>query len=222
MVWEHDGGNFDLPAVGAEPGRVEQHDPHERVRAVARRPRETFGTLEVGAIDPQTPDLLSTIINGRQDGPLGVRQTGGVYSIPNITVVLTREIIEQALSSQWATIAAIGGAGADAQHFRPGILVVNFANVGSTTELVPEWPGELHADSAGRESRGLRRRGRRALARRPYRDPAGRSARSRPRRPDARGATTSLCGGLQQHTTSRRAGRPAVRSWAERSARALD
>jgi hypothetical protein len=128
MVWEHDGGSS-IFQQWVQSQSVLNNTILMNAAVQARAGSRTFGTLEVGAIDPQTPDLLSLIVNGRQDGPIGVRQIGNSYTIPNITVVLTREIIEQALSSQWATVMPSVVPGQMLTIPKAGILVVNFADV---------------------------------------------------------------------------------------------
>ena len=128
MVWEHDGGTS-IFQQWVQSQSVLNNTILMNTSVQARAASRTFGTLEVGAIDPQTPDLLSLIINGRQDGPVGVRQVGNSYTIPNITVVLTREMIEQTLSSQWALVMPSVVPGQMLTIPKPGILVVNFSDV---------------------------------------------------------------------------------------------
>jgi hypothetical protein len=128
LVWEHDGGS-NIFQQWAQSQSVLNNTIFMNTAVQARASSKTFGTLEVGAIDPQTSDFFSMILNGRQDGPIGVRQAGSGYTIPNITVVLTREIIEQALSSQWATSYPSAVPGQMLSIPKPGILVVNFANL---------------------------------------------------------------------------------------------
>ena len=130
MIWEHDGGSSIFQQWVQSQGVLNNTifmDPAVQTRVGSRM----FGTLETGVIDPATPDLLSQIINGRQDGPVGVRLVDRTYVIPNITVVLTREIIEQALSSQWAKALPTVVPGQLLTIPKPGILVVNFATTGS-------------------------------------------------------------------------------------------
>jgi hypothetical protein len=48
--------------------------------------------------------------------------------VPNMTLVLTREMIEQALAAQWATIQTTVVPGQTIAIPKPGILIVNFVD----------------------------------------------------------------------------------------------
>ena len=128
LIWEHDGGSGIFQQWVQTQGVLNNTifmEPAVQTRAGSR----TLGSLEVGVIDPLTQDLLGLIINGRQDGPIGTRQLDrSTFVIPNITIVLTREIIEQALSSQWAKALPTVVPGQLLTIPKPGILVINFSN----------------------------------------------------------------------------------------------
>jgi hypothetical protein len=136
VIWEYDGTSGIFQRWVQQQWQLNNSilmNPTVQGRAGSR----TFGTLEAGVIDPQMPDLLNTIINGRQDRPIGLRSivgSGYPYStsltLPNVTLVLTREIIEQALSSQWVKVQPSVVPGQMLSIPKPGILVVNFTDMG--------------------------------------------------------------------------------------------
>jgi hypothetical protein len=135
MVWEHDGGTGILSnwvQSQAVLNNTIALNPAVQARAASR----TFGTLEVGATTPPGSNIITALINGQQDRPIGVRPNGGSYSIPNLVVVLTREIIEQALSSQWATIQPSTVPGQALTIPKPGILVINLSDTAFPSNVV--------------------------------------------------------------------------------------
>jgi hypothetical protein len=87
-----------------------------------------LGPIEIGATVPTFQNLLSQIINGRQDRPVGLRPSGSGTQLPNLTLVLTREILDAALSSSWATVPLPVVPGLQLTIPTPGTLVLNFVD----------------------------------------------------------------------------------------------
>jgi len=80
---------------------------------------QSLAPIEVGAVS----------YLGLGDRPIGLRRTGNGPVVPNLMIVLTREIIERALSvSAWAP-TQIPVTGVPLAIPKPGILVLNFVEV---------------------------------------------------------------------------------------------
>ena len=136
-VWEYDGGTSiwtDWVQSQSVLNNTITSDPAVQNRIASR----VFGTIEAGVIVPRLPNLPELIINGRQDSPVGMRATGGVpgfaaptYSLPHTMVVLTREIIEQALAAAWPRVMPTAAPGVMLDVPKPGILVLSFFDQGS-------------------------------------------------------------------------------------------
>lgn len=119
-VWEFDGGNgrFDnwvqsqtlLKTIFTEPA------------VQSRIASGVLGPVEVGV-------LPNPSVNALTDSPIGRRRVeSGGSVIPNVTIVLTREIVEKALSSAWATIQLPVAPGVMLDIPKPGIIVLNFTD----------------------------------------------------------------------------------------------
>jgi hypothetical protein len=134
LIWEHDGGtNYFSQWVQYQ--SVLNNTIFMEPTVQSRVGSRTFGMVQVGGLDPSDP-TGAWYIAGRHDTPVG--RSGGGYGIPNTTLVLTREIIEQTLAAQWAKAMPSVVPGQLLTIPKPGILVVNFTNP----------PGGLFATSA--------------------------------------------------------------------------
>jgi hypothetical protein len=126
-VWEYDGGSSVFQEWVRSQGVLNNTilmDASVRGRVAG----QVLGPIEVGATVPTFQNLLSQIINGRQDRPVGLRPSGSGTQLPNLTLVLTREIIDAALSSSWATVQLPVVPGLQLTIPKPGILVLNFVD----------------------------------------------------------------------------------------------
>lgn len=127
-VWEYDGGNGIL-AQWVQSQTVLNNTILQDANVQARINTKTFGVMQAGVTSPTFPsNPIQALIDGRQDRPIGIRTMGSGSVVPNMTLVLTREIIEQALAAQWATIQTTVVPGQTIAIPKPGILIVNFVD----------------------------------------------------------------------------------------------
>ena len=126
-VWEYDGGSMVLQEW-VQSQSVLNSTIFMDAGVQNRVASQVLGPLEVGATVPTFPRLPQLIVDGRQDRPVGLRPLGSGTVLPNITVVLTREIIEQALASQWVRVQLPVVPGVVLDIPKPGIIVLNFSD----------------------------------------------------------------------------------------------
>jgi hypothetical protein len=124
-IWEHDGGDSAFNAW-VQSQTILNETIFEDGGVQNRVANQTLAPLEVGVV-PYVPAP-----NDRSDYPIGRRPGGTAGVIPNVTVVLTREIIEKALSSTWATAQPPVVPGLVLNIPKPGILVLNFTDQSSS------------------------------------------------------------------------------------------
>jgi hypothetical protein len=128
-VWEHDGAT-NLFNQWVQYQGVQNNAILMDGSVQARLGSTIFGLVEPGVLDPSRQDFLGFIPIPylRDDAPIGWRTVGNTAAIPNRTLVLTREIIEQTLAGQWVKAIPSVVPGQLLSIPKPGILVVNLAN----------------------------------------------------------------------------------------------
>jgi hypothetical protein len=147
-VWEFDGGTGVLQQW-VQSQSVLNGTILQDANVQARINTKAFGAMQVGVTSPTFPNPLQTLVDGRQDRPLGVRTMGSGTVLPNTTLVLTREIIEQALASQWAQIQTTVVPGQTITIPRPGIIVVNFVDQPIPNRPTPAYSLILQVEKTG-------------------------------------------------------------------------
>jgi hypothetical protein len=131
-IWEHDGAN-PLFAQWLQSQAVLNGTILQDAQVQGRIAGQGFGAVEAGSTSPTTGPMtiIETMLAGGSDSPIGTVATGqGAFTMPNTTLVLTREIIEKALSSAFTNVQ-LTNAGGVVQIPKPGVLVLNFARTGS-------------------------------------------------------------------------------------------
>ncbi len=69
--------------------------------------------------------------------------------VPNMTLVLTREIIEQALAAQWAPIQTTVVPGQTISIPKPGIIILNFVDQQIPNRPTPAYSLILQVEKTG-------------------------------------------------------------------------
>ena len=147
-VWEYDGGTGVLQQW-AQSQSVLNGTILQDANVQARINTKAFGVMQVGVTSPTFPNPLQTLVDGRQDRPLGVATMGSGTVVPNMTLVLTREIIEQALAAQWAPIQTTVVPGQTITIPKPGIIIMNFVDQQIPSRPTPAYSLILQVEKTG-------------------------------------------------------------------------
>ncbi len=131
-IWEYDGAN-PVFAQWLQSQAVLNGTILQDSQVQGRIAGQAFAPVEAGSTSPTTGPftIIEAMLAGGSDSPIGTVATGqGGFTMPNTTLVLTREIIEKALGSTFTNVQ-LSNAGGVVQIPKPGILVLNFARTGS-------------------------------------------------------------------------------------------
>jgi hypothetical protein len=138
-VWEYDGGNG-IRDKWAESQTLLNETIFSESVVQNRLTGQGLGYVEVG-VTPYT--LLS---DADHDDPVGRRPGGSGSVLPNVTIVLTREIIERTLSSPWVTVMPTAVPGLMLNIAQPGILIVNFTDQVGDNPMPASYSMILHVE----------------------------------------------------------------------------
>ena len=125
-VWEWD-GRQDFYAKWVDAQRLFDQTILADAGVQSRIANQSLAPVEAGTV----------AYFGGGDRPIGLRRTGNGSVVPNVTIVLTREIIERALTANSWAPTQIPVTGVPLTIPKPGILVLNFTEVGSDPLSMP-------------------------------------------------------------------------------------